>query len=111
VRTHLQILQFFRRISVARKFDMVAARSHVEAMSGLDLFKHGRRFAETCWLVGRKRPLTMREIGELRAVREEWHKRQSRGAREPSRRQAETLAQPGSCEIEGTGERGLAAAR
>jgi hypothetical protein len=80
-------------------------------MSGLELFKHGRRCAETCWLAGQKRPLTMREIGELRAIREEWHNRQSRGAREPRRRQAEILAQPGNSEIEGTGERGLAAAR
>ena len=81
--THLQIVQLLRRISAAREFDMARARSRLEAMSGLELFKHGRRCAEACWIAGQKRPLTAQEIAEFRLVREEWQKRRARGAPEP----------------------------
>ena len=83
--THLQILQLLRRISAAREFDLARARSRLEAMSGPELFKHGRRYAEACWVAGQKRPLTGREIAEFRLVREEWQKRRVRRAPEPRR--------------------------
>ena len=87
--THLQILQLFRRISAARDFDIARARLRVEAMSGRELFKHGRRCAEACWIAGQKRQLTAREIAEFRLVREEWQKRKARGAPEPRRHRRE----------------------
>jgi hypothetical protein len=85
VGTHLHLLQLLRRISAAREFDLARARLRVEAMSSLELFKHGRRCAEACWLAGQKRPLTAREIAEFRLVREEWEKRKTRGASERRR--------------------------
>ena len=83
--THLQILQLLRRISVARNCDVARARLRVEAMSGRELFKHGRRYAEACWLADQKRPLTAREIAEFQLVREEWQKRKVRGTLEQRR--------------------------
>ena len=87
--THLQIVQLLRRISAAREFDMVRARSRLEAMSGLELFKHGRRCAEACWRAGQKRPLTAQEIAEFRLVREEWQKRKARSVPEQRRHRRE----------------------
>jgi hypothetical protein len=89
VGTHLQILQLLRRISLTREFDMARARSRLESMSGLELFKHGRRCAEACWRAGQKRPLTAQEIAELRLVREEWQRRKARGAADHRRHRRE----------------------
>ena len=91
--THLQILQLLRRINAVREFDLARARLRVEAMSSLELFKHGRRCAEACWLAGQKRPLTAREIAEFRLVREEWQRRKSRGAPDPRRYRREIPGQ------------------
>jgi hypothetical protein len=85
VGTHLQILQLLRRISLTREFDVARARSRLEAMSGPELFKHGRRCAEACWRAGEKRPLTAQEIAEFRLAREEWEKRKAGGGTEQRR--------------------------
>lgn len=75
------ILRFFDRLTPDVRFDLARARSRIESMSDVNLFKYGRKRAESAWRNGEKRALTTVEICELQVAREEWQKRKSASAK------------------------------
>lgn len=70
-----RILQFFDRLTPTLRLDLARTRCHIESMSDFNLFKYGRKRAESAWRNGEKRPLTNAEICELQMARLEWQKR------------------------------------